>query len=70
MGLQAHLTWQAPADTDIVGYEVWKSVNGGTFTKIHSGVVVGTFYCDGPLTPNQQVCYQIRSVDNTPQEVP
>ncbi len=70
LGLQAHVTWQAPGDTDIVGYEVWKSVNGGPFTKGHTGVLLGTLFCDGPLAPNVQVCYQVRAIDNTPQEVP
>ncbi len=70
LGLQAHVTWQAPGDADIVGYEVFRSVNGGGFTKAHTGVVVGTFFCDGPLAPNVQACYQVRAVDNTVREVP
>ncbi len=70
LGLQVHVTWQAPGDADIVGYEVFRSVNGGGFSPAHTGLVIGTLFCDGPLAPNVQVCYQVRAVDNTLKEVP
>jgi fibronectin type 3 domain-containing protein len=67
---QVNLTWTASPDSDIVGYEVWRSDGGGAYHKIHTGVVVGTSYFDFPLTNNVQYCYQVRAVDNTLQEGP
>jgi len=69
LNTQIHVNWTASPDPDVIGYEVWRSAAGGSYVKIHSGLIVGTFYCDGPLTNGTQYCYQIRAVDNTLQEV-
>ncbi len=65
---QIHVNWSASPDADVIGYEVWRSTAGGGYVKIHTGLVVGTFYCDSGLTNGTQYCYQVRAVDNTAQE--
>ena len=68
---QIHVSWTASPDGDVIGYEVFRKLQSDpdtAYAKIHTGLVVGTSFCDSPLTNGVSFCYRVRAVDNTLQE--
>jgi hypothetical protein len=63
------LNWQAPLSGPPAGYNVYRQVNGGLFTKINATLVTTTSYND-VAPPAGAVCYQVTAVDAVPQEGP
>ena len=76
------LSWTAAGGT-IDGYNVYRQVNGGGFTKLNGALVASTTFSDNALVDGQ-LCYQVRSqrsgvessptssacVDNSPAPLP
>ncbi len=68
----ATLSWAAPADTDVVGYNVYRStaatVEVGTATKINTSLVAGTSFADSNLTNGTTYRYAVTAVDSSGNE--
>jgi len=58
------LQWQDRADNE-TGYQVWRSVNGGTYTQLVSLPANTTSYVNTGLTPNTAYDYIVRAVNGT-----
>jgi|GEM_PF-401889 len=57
-----HLSWTAPADPDLRGYNVYKATSPtGPFTKISGGNLVTTTHFDDPSGTSQNV-YMVRAL--------
>jgi hypothetical protein len=56
------LQWQDRADNE-TGYEVWRSINGGTSTLLSSLPANTTSYVNSNLTPNTAYDYTVRAVN-------
>jgi hypothetical protein len=81
-GPQVDLAWTA-ATGSIDGYNIYRQVDGGSFTKINAALVAGTSHTDA-APPAGNLCYQVRSqrtgiesaasntacADNTPPTTP
>lgn len=71
-GVTAHsvnLTWTASASTNVAGYNVYRgSTSGGPYTKVNSGLVVGTTYTDTSVQPGQTYYYVATAVDSNSTE--
>jgi len=55
------LQWSAPADIDVLGYYVYSSTNGTSYSL--TGVTGNTSFIDGGLTPNTTVYYRVYAYD-------
>jgi len=58
------LQWQDRADNE-TGYEVWRSVNGGSYSKLATLAANTTTYVNTNLTPNTAYDYTVRAVNGT-----
>jgi hypothetical protein len=62
------LTWTANTETDLAGYNVYKSNSAtGTFTKVNTALLTDTTYTDSSLAAGTYY-YKITAQDNTPNE--
>jgi len=64
----AALTWTAPADADKAGYNVYRSTDNATYTKINGALVTATTYADSGLTNGTLYYYKVTSVDTSANE--
>lgn len=59
------VAWQASTDTSVAGYNVYRSLSGGAYTRLNNtALVAGTSYLDAPApaqSTNPQ--YQVTTVD-------
>ena len=59
------LTWDFPTETDIIGYEIYRSLSSGTgFSKIRSVGLVNS-NVDGGLQPNTTYYYKLKALDSS-----
>jgi fibronectin type 3 domain-containing protein len=61
---QVALSWTAPADTDLAGYDVFR---GASSTPLNSTPVTGTSYTDTAATNGVTTTYAVVAVDNANQ---
>lgn len=64
------LRWNVNTEPDLDGYNVYRSVNGGAFTKINSTVVTAAYYTDTGLTNGQAYSYRVSAADKFANESP
>jgi fibronectin type 3 domain-containing protein len=68
----ATLSWAAPADPDVVGYNVYRStgatVEVGAATKINDSLVAGSSFADSGLTNGTTYRYVVTAVDSSSNE--
>jgi len=62
-GTYVGLIWNANAETDVIGYNVYKSTNGGGYEKINSSIVNDTSFNDTGLVYPNNYCYKIKVAD-------
>lgn len=63
------LAWEAPLSGAVVGYNVYRQIDGGAFTKLNGALVAALSYADAN-PPAGSLCYQVTAVDAVPQEGP
>lgn len=54
------LSWKASTTTDVVGYNVYRSPNATTWTKINPRLVGSTLYTDSTVAMDQRITMQRR----------
>ncbi|MBI4707280.1 MAG: gliding motility-associated C-terminal domain-containing protein [Candidatus Omnitrophica bacterium] len=57
------LSWTQNAEVDLAGYNIYRSVDGETYSKINSDLISAAQYQDGGLTGNNTYFYKITSLD-------
>jgi hypothetical protein len=68
-GLQARLKWQANAELDIKGYNVYRSLDPkGRYEKINKDIVVDPVYSDNSIEDKKIYYYSITAVDKSKNE--
>lgn len=63
----AQLAWEAPLTGLAAGYNVYRSVDGGAFTKINGALITLTSWVD-TAPPAGALCYHMTAVDALAQE--
>lgn len=58
------IIWTPPVDTDIVGYNIYKSTNGGAYSQINTSTITDTQYIDTDLVYPNNYYYKVCAVDN------
>ena len=63
-GQQVKLAWQANPEPDVVGYKIYRSLDGGaTFQSLTTLLTVGTAFSDPATTAGTRL-YRVTAVDN------
>ncbi|NVJ61611.1 MAG: endonuclease [Gammaproteobacteria bacterium] len=57
------LTWSANAESDLAGYNIYRSVNGGSTIKLNGSLVVSTSYIDNTVSAGNQYAYTVTAMD-------
>ena len=66
---QASLDWANNSESDLAGYDVYRSTtSGGPYTKVNSAVVTTSAYTDTGLTNGTTYYYVVRAVDTANNE--
>ncbi len=60
-----NLSWTAPADADIAGYNVYQFTEPATYDKVNSSLVAGTTYTATGLTNGTPYTFVVTSVDTS-----
>jgi hypothetical protein len=61
------LAWQAPATGTAAGYNVYRQIDGGAYTKLNASLLTALTYTDTAV-PAGALCYQVAAVDGFAQE--
>jgi hypothetical protein len=60
------LDWNNNTETDLAGYNVYRSITSGSgYAKINGSLVVGSLYFDDSTTPGQTYYYIVKAVDTS-----
>jgi hypothetical protein len=62
------LSWKPSSTKTVVGYNVYRSPNASSWTKINSGLVGSTLYTDSNVSNGSTYYYSATSVDSTGKE--
>jgi outer membrane protein assembly factor BamB len=66
-----YLTWNENAESDLVGYNIWRStINGSGFILVNTELVTDNFYLDTGLDIGTTYYYNITAVDDSDNESP
>jgi hypothetical protein len=57
------LNWKASTTSDVVGYNVYRGVNGTTWTKINASMIASTLYSDSTVANGTTYYYAATAVD-------
>jgi FtsP/CotA-like multicopper oxidase with cupredoxin domain/fibronectin type 3 domain-containing protein len=63
-GPAIRLNWADNSGNE-TGFEVWRSINGGTFTLRTTTIANAVTFTDTPVTPGSTYAYQVRAVNAT-----
>ena len=64
----ATLDWDDNSDSDLAGYNVYRRIEGGSFSKVNSALVSTSTYADTGLTNGTEYYYVVRAVDTSNNE--
>jgi fibronectin type 3 domain-containing protein len=62
------INWSANTETDLAGYNLYRSTDDVTFTKINTSTLTGTSYVDTGLTNGTTYYYQLSALDTSGNE--
>lgn len=62
------LSWQASTSTDIAGYNMYRSPDGSTWTKINVSLIASTAYTDSTVANGSTYYYAATAVDTSGNE--
>jgi len=62
------LSWQASSSNNVVGYNVYRSLDGATWQRINMSLVASTFYSDSTAANSTTYYYATTAVDIYGQE--
>ncbi|MBP7653962.1 carboxypeptidase regulatory-like domain-containing protein, partial [Candidatus Dependentiae bacterium] len=62
------LVWTANIESDLSGYNIYRSTDGINFNKINSNIVVSTNYTDNGLTNNTTYYYKLKAQNSIARE--
>jgi hypothetical protein len=62
------INWSANTETDLAGYNLYRSTDDVTFTKINTSTLTGTSYVDTGLTNGTTYYYQLSALDTSNNE--
>jgi hypothetical protein len=57
------LSWKASTSSDVVGYNVYRSLDGATWKKINAGLLASTLYSDSTVANSTTYYYAATAVD-------
>jgi len=57
------LSWKASTSTNVAGYNVYRSPDGGTWKKVNSGLVAATLYDDSTVANGSIYYYAVTAVN-------
>ena len=57
------LSWKASTSTDVVGYNVYRSLDGAIWKKINAGLIASTLYNDSSVANSTTYYYAATAVD-------
>ena len=57
------LSWRASTSIDVVGYNVYRSLDGATWKKINASLTASTFYSDSTVANSTTYYYAATAVD-------
>jgi fibronectin type 3 domain-containing protein len=57
------LSWKASTSTDVVGYNVYRSLDGAIWKKINASLVASTLYNDSTVANSTTYYYAATAVD-------
>jgi hypothetical protein len=58
-----NLDWKASTSPDIAGYNVYRSPNGSTWTKLNAGLIASTLYSDSTVANGSTYYYAATAVN-------
>jgi hypothetical protein len=59
------LTWDASKGPDVVGYNVYRGISGGPYSRINSALETGTAFTDNTVTSGETYYYVTTAVDGS-----
>ncbi|MFT5373622.1 MAG: PKD repeat protein [Candidatus Latescibacterota bacterium] len=59
---KVQLNWQAVAEADVVGYNIYRAVQGGQFAKV-AGPLAAVAYVDQGLSAQAEYVYRVTAID-------
>lgn len=66
VGVDVNLDWNDNAETDLAGYNIYRSTTSGTgFSKLNSSLIVDSQYTDNTTTSNQTYYYVVKAIDTS-----
>ena len=57
------LSWKVSTTTDIVGYNIYRSPNAATWTKINPSLIASTLYTDSTVANGSTYYFAVTAVD-------
>jgi Putative Ig domain len=57
------LSWKGSTSTDVAGYNVYRSPNGSTWSKLNASLIASTLYSDSTVAANTTYYYAATTVD-------
>jgi Putative Ig domain len=63
-----NLSWKAATSTDTAGYNVYRSPNGSTWTKLNASLIASTLYSDSTVSADSTYWYSATTVNTSGKE--
>jgi large repetitive protein len=63
-----NLSWKASTSSEVAGYNVYRSPNGSTWTKLNSGLIASTLYSDSTVAADSTYWYAATTVNTSGEE--
>jgi hypothetical protein len=62
------LNWKPSTSSDIAGYNIYRSPNGSTWTKLNAGLIASTLYSDSTVAADSTYWYAATTVNTSGKE--